>query len=85
MLVGHSYGSRVAYGVASVSEGVDAVVATSLRQNWISYVTLTASPVTTAPAAQDPRFADMGLDPGYVTTRPGRADSGFNEANTDPG
>ncbi|MGF0320734.1 alpha/beta hydrolase [Nocardia fluminea] len=84
VLIGHSYGSRIAYGVASTTNAVDAVVATSLRQNWISYLALTASPVTTGVATQNPRFADDDLDPGYVATLPQWSGTGYNRDNADP-
>lgn len=84
VLVGHSFGSRVSYGVASAHpDAVDAVVATSLRQNWVSDVALTVSPLVTRRANEDPKFSGLGLDDGYVTAAPGRRATFFNLANLD--
>lgn len=68
--VGHSYGTLYAWVEASRHQDVDAFVLTgqlhSLKPSW-----LTAAMGNTYPAHLDPKFADSGLDSGYLTTRAG--------------
>lgn len=82
VLVGHSMGSGIVYGMAGKYRDVDAVVIVGgghqvgvdyVARNYTSQVRL---------AALDPKFADLILDPGYITT----ADHNIfiNKANAEP-
>jgi pimeloyl-ACP methyl ester carboxylesterase len=80
--VGHSMGSFVALKEAAAYQDVDAVIATGMTHS-----TGPAVPALRAalyPSAQDPAFAALGLDAGYVTTRPGTRGVFYAAASTDP-
>jgi len=68
--VGHSLGTVYAWLEASVATNVDAFVLTGLlhavKPSWLTLAFSDAYP-----AAADPKFATLGLDPGYLTFRPG--------------
>jgi pimeloyl-ACP methyl ester carboxylesterase len=83
ILVAHSYGSQIAFLTAGRYQNVDALVATgaSHRINVVNLVTLLGP--ATQPAVLDPKFADSGLDLGYLTTRPGTRKVFYNTENTD--
>lgn len=83
-LVGHSYGSLIAFITAGRHQNVDALVATgaSHQINAVNVVTRIVAP--SGPAILDPKFAASGLDIGYLTTRPGARTGFYNTQNTDP-
>jgi pimeloyl-ACP methyl ester carboxylesterase len=83
--VGHSYGTVVGWVLSTdYGEDLDAVVFTANVRG----VTVTALPLvygSVYPAALDPRFAEDGLDPGYLTTVPGTRDKFlYKPARFDP-
>lgn len=79
--VGHSLGTAYAWLEASLHQDVDAFVLTgllhSVKQSWLDEAV-----ASTYPASEDPKFADSGLDSGYLTTRPGTRGSLFYYAPT---
>jgi pimeloyl-ACP methyl ester carboxylesterase len=78
--IGHSYGSGVVLAEAAKFDDVDRVVITG-------YLHRPSNPLVTAgnyPANQDPKFADDGLDGGWLTTRPGARAYGFHAPDSDP-
>ncbi|MGH9244373.1 MAG: alpha/beta fold hydrolase [Acidimicrobiales bacterium] len=83
VLVGHSYGSWTSWFEASRSHDVDGVVVTGATHN----VREIAAPLLVVPnlypAAIDPQFPPLGLDPGYLTSRPGARDDMFYAPSTD--
>jgi pimeloyl-ACP methyl ester carboxylesterase len=74
--VGNSFGSYYGWVEASMYNDVDAFVLTGALHNtkpsWIQQAT-----GSLYPAVQDPKFANSGLDPGYLTTVPGTRDDLF--------
>lgn len=84
VLVGHSYGSLTAFLTAGRFQNVDALVATGVSHQLNTVNILTRLVPTTAPATLDPKFADSGLDIGYLTTRPGTRVVFYNTQTTDP-
>ncbi len=82
--VGHSYGTMFAWVEAATHSDVDAFVLTGqthfTKESWIKDAT-----ASTYPAVQDPKFANSGLDFGYLTTVPGSRGRLFYHApNADP-
>ena len=78
--IGHSYGSGVALAEAVAYGDVDALVLTG-------YLHRPSNPAVTAgnyPANQDPKFADLGLDSGWLTSRPGVRGASFHSPSSDP-
>ncbi len=78
--VGHSMGAALAWYEIPRYHDVDAAILTSALHG-------TSNPEgidVFHPAVQDPKFADSGLDSGYLTTRPGRRDYFYDPATTDP-
>jgi pimeloyl-ACP methyl ester carboxylesterase len=77
--IGHSLGSFHAWYEIPRYHDVDAAILTGSlhainpEANTIVY-----------PAVQDPKFADSGLDTGYVTTLPGHRDFFYDPATADP-
>ncbi|MBP2329459.1 pimeloyl-ACP methyl ester carboxylesterase [Kibdelosporangium banguiense] len=75
VLVGHSFGSAIATDIAvKYPRDIDGVVLTGIatKQNEAA---MRAQERDMHRANQDPRFAHLGLDDGYITTKPGtRAD-----------
>jgi pimeloyl-ACP methyl ester carboxylesterase len=89
ILVGHSSGSGVITLAASTYGNVDGLIVTGFLHRFAAPVPPPgglAVPLSLYPAAIDPAFSGMNLDPGYLTTRPGtRANPGFyNGAVADP-
>jgi pimeloyl-ACP methyl ester carboxylesterase len=84
IMVGHSVGSVEAWIEASRYDDVDAIIITgALHALNPGLPALAQSDVY--PAADDPKFAGSGLDPGYLTTVPGTRESLFyNPATTNP-
>ncbi|QBS40731.1 alpha/beta hydrolase [Nocardia sp. CS682] len=81
---GHSLSSGIAVIEASTYHDVDGVLLTGFSHSLNMAGTLSVVG-TYYPAAQDPRFAGQGYDPGYLTTRPGtRAFDFYGEGNYDP-
>ncbi len=79
VLVGHSFGSVISIAEAARYHDVDGVVLTSLLHRF------DPTPFQVYPAAQDPRFAGAGLDPGYLTTIPGtRGQVFYYQPTADP-
>ncbi|MFG2007413.1 alpha/beta hydrolase [Spirillospora sp. NPDC048911] len=77
--VGHSLGSFHAWYEIPRYRDVDAAILTGS----LHAINPEAGTIV-HPAAQDPKFADSGLDPGYVTTRPGTRDFFYDPATSDP-
>lgn len=84
VLVGHSYGSQVAFVTTGRYQNVDALVITgaSHQINVANIITRLAPQVELA--TLDPKFASNGLDIGYLTTRQGGRSIFYNAQNTDP-
>ncbi|MBF6333636.1 alpha/beta hydrolase [Nocardia transvalensis] len=82
VLVGHSFGSVVAYGVATASSVVDALVVTSTGHAPHGIGVLRHAAAVAQPANVESRFST--LDPGYLTPLPGIRAGFYNPANTDP-
>ena len=81
IMVGHSVGSVEAWIEAARYHDVDAVIITgALHQLNPSLPALAQADVY--PAVDDPKFADSGLDPGYLTTRPGTREALFYDPAT---
>jgi alpha-beta hydrolase superfamily lysophospholipase len=84
IMVGHSLGSIEAWIEDARYHDVDAVIITGA----LHAVSTTNLPVLEGdlyPAVDDPKFADSGLDPGYLTTRPGTREQLFYDpATTSP-
>jgi pimeloyl-ACP methyl ester carboxylesterase len=82
--VGHSLGSIYAWVEAARHQDVDAFVLTSMTHKLKpSFAPEVGN--SYYPASQDPKFADSGYDPGYVTTKPGsRPASFFHTPGADP-
>ena len=78
--IGHSYGSGVVLAEAVTFKDVHTAVLTG-------YLHRPSNPQVTAgnyPANQDAKFADLGLDNGWLTTRPGARAYGFHAPDSDP-
>ena len=81
IMVGHSLGSVEAWIETARYHDVDAVIITgALHQLNPDLAALAQADVY--PAADDPKFADSGLDPGYLTTRPGTREALFYDLAT---
>ena len=86
VLVGHSSGSGTATLEAATYHDVDGVIVTGFLHRLAPPPGGASVPLSMYPAALDPAFASLALDPGYLTTRPGtRGNPGFyNVAAADP-
>jgi pimeloyl-ACP methyl ester carboxylesterase len=76
VLVGHSFGSNIAWTEAGTYADVDGLILTAISHD----PNPPAAPLTQAyayPAQFDPLFANAGLPDGYLTTIPGRRDDLF--------
>jgi pimeloyl-ACP methyl ester carboxylesterase len=80
--IGHSVGSVVAIHEAAVYNDVDRLVVTGFLHSP-SFKVITTLGTGFQPAALDPQFAGMGLDPGYVTTIPGQREKAFYSSSAD--
>jgi alpha-beta hydrolase superfamily lysophospholipase len=81
IMVGHSLGSFEAWIEAGTYHDVDAVIITgALHALNPNAGTLVENDFY--PAADDPKFADSGLDDGYLTTVPGTRESLFYDPAT---
>jgi pimeloyl-ACP methyl ester carboxylesterase len=83
VLVGHSIGSLIDWVEAGTYQDVDAVVATAATHQ-ASVTGLATDLLRYYPANEDPKFADSGLDSGYVTTLPGTRSAYYDTSNADP-
>ena len=86
ILVGHSLGCGIAVLEAATYHDVDGLILTGFMHELAEGEGGRQVPMAMYPAALDPQFADLLLDPGYLTTRPGeRSMSAFyNTAIADP-
>ncbi|PRY29291.1 alpha/beta hydrolase [Pseudosporangium ferrugineum] len=82
VVVGHSYGSVVAEGVAARSDKVDALVVTGFMYR-ATPPSFEGFPELT-PASTDPVLAGRKLPPGYLTTAPGSRKFFYHLPGTDP-
>jgi pimeloyl-ACP methyl ester carboxylesterase len=83
IMVGHSLGSIEAWIEDARYHDVDAVIITGALH--AATPNLPALEADFYPAADDPKFAGSGLDPGYLTTRPGTREALFyHPATTNP-
>lgn len=84
ILVGHSLGCGIAVLEAATYHDVDGLILTGFMHSLAEGGRQV--PMSLYPATLDPQFADLLLDPGYLTTRPGeRSMSAFyNTAIADP-
>lgn len=84
IVVGHSLGTVEAWIEAGRYHDVAAVIVTGVL-HALSPAGLAALQADVYPAADDPKFAGSGLDPGYLTTVPGTRESLFYDpATTNP-
>ena len=70
IMVGHSLGSFETWAEDAAYHDVNAVIITGALHQ-LSPVAAQQAAVDLYPAVDDPKFADSGLDPGYLTTVPG--------------
>ena len=85
ILGGHSLGSVIAIGEASVYHDVDGVLLTGFSHH-LDYTTVARLlAVSFRPAFLDPRLASRGYDPGYLTTQTGtRAEFFYSPGIVEP-
>jgi pimeloyl-ACP methyl ester carboxylesterase len=84
IMVGHSVGSVEAWIEAARYHDVDAIIVTGALHALNPGLPALAQ-TDVYPAADDPKFASSGLDPGYLTTVPGTRESLFYDpATTNP-
>jgi pimeloyl-ACP methyl ester carboxylesterase len=84
IMVGHSMGSVEAWIEAATYHDVDAVIITGALHG-INPALPALAQADVYSAVDDPKFADSGLDPGYLTTRPGTREALFYDpATADP-
>jgi pimeloyl-ACP methyl ester carboxylesterase len=67
---GHSVGSGIAIVEAATYHDVDGLLVTGMTNQW-DYTRIAPPLTKLIPAALDPKFGPLGLDPGYLTTAPG--------------
>ena len=84
VMVGHSLGSIEAWVEDADYHDVNALIITGALHQLSPNATA-AVQADFYPAADDPKFAGSGLDPGYLTTRPGTREALFYQpATADP-
>lgn len=81
-VVAHSLGSMLAVGEAAQYHDADRLVLTGFLHQEFPPATQPTPPFY--PASDDPRFANQGLDSGYLTTLPGTRGPQFYSASADP-
>lgn len=84
VLVGHSFGSLIAYLEAGLYGDVDALVSTGASHQVNAVNVATRVLLGSPPALLDPKFSSLLLDPGYVTTSPGRREMFYELDDADP-
>jgi pimeloyl-ACP methyl ester carboxylesterase len=85
IIVGHSLGSYETWVEAASYQDVDAVIVTGALHGVNPAAPSTFFRLNSYPAVMDPKFADSGLDTGYLTTKPGTRESMmYNTATVDP-
>jgi pimeloyl-ACP methyl ester carboxylesterase len=84
VLVGHSFGSLIAYLEAGRYGDVDALVSTGASHQVNAVNVATRVLLGSPPAVLDPKFASLLLDPGYVTTTAGRREMFYELDDADP-
>lgn len=84
LLVGHSLGSGFTWLEAGTYHDVDGVIITGLLHH-LNATQLDIMLASFYPADLDPRFANAGYGPGYLTTEPGtRAGDFYYQPDADP-
>jgi pimeloyl-ACP methyl ester carboxylesterase len=84
-LVGHSYGSLVAYTTAGMYPGdADVLVTTGIAHTLNLATTIGEVILPGRPAALDPKFGGTIVDPGYLTTSPGERPVFYHQSTVDP-
>lgn len=78
--IGHSYGSGIAVREAATYNDIDRLVVTGYLHTASNPAVLTGN----YPANQDPAFAALGLDDGYITSKPGTRGTSFYSSSADP-
>ena len=81
VLVGHSLGSFTAWQEAGEYQDVDGVILTAIAHSY-NATGLQRALSDVYPAIDDPRFANSGLDGGYLTTIPGTRGALFYDVMT---
>ncbi|HWE89272.1 MAG TPA: alpha/beta hydrolase [Pseudonocardiaceae bacterium] len=74
---GHSIGSAMVMIEAGTYHDVDGVLVTGMTHQ-MNFTTVAGALAKMMPAMLDPKFADLGVDPGYLTTDPGTRYSDFH-------
>src|SRR5882724_53131 len=84
VLIGHSLGSFTSWEEAGEYHDVDGVILTGIAHSY-NATGLQLALTDVYPAINDPRFANSGLDAGYLTTMPGtRGPLFYDVATADP-
>ena len=83
ILVGHSMGTVLGWLEAARYRDIDGFIATG-NTHRVSLSTAIDISLHLYPAALDPRFANAGLDPGYLTTQPGSRLVFYRPGDADP-
>jgi pimeloyl-ACP methyl ester carboxylesterase len=82
--VGHSYGSMLGQVEIARYHDVDGYLDTGMLHSFTDAFAATV-PTVVWPAGSDPKFAGLGLDPGYFTTIPGtRGQIWYDAQTSDP-
>lgn len=85
IIVGHSLGSYETWVEVATYQDVDAVIVTGALHGVNPAAPPTFFHTDAYPAVMDPKFANSGLDTGYLTTKPGTRESMmYNTATVDP-
>lgn len=82
ILGGHSLGSLIAMVESGSFQDTDGTLLTGYTHVLDTEFVEAVSTDSLYPAAEDPKFSDEGLDPGWLTTRPGTRASDFYSAGT---
>ncbi len=81
VLVGHSFGSNIAWTEAALYGDVDGLVLTGISHDENPPGAILTQTLA-YPAELDPLFADLDLPPGYITTLPGARGELFHHLPT---
>ncbi len=82
IIVGHSLGSYETWGEVATYHDVDAVIVTGALHGVNPAAPSTYYGMDSYTATSDPKFANSGLDAGYLTTKPGIRESVFYDTST---